>query len=307
MGETQSARRSDGWLRRKRKFDEMAADLSTVLAGKANKILCPLCLREFEESDIEENLTEEHVIPSSAGGTITTLACRTCNSECGNDIDSHLARVFRIEEARRTGGEVGARIKIKDSIGSPAQVTFTPNGLHFRLAPTTPYAGNALLERFLQYAKGERHLNLRFLNNIDSSKLVASMIKTAYLGLFVDWGYRYILLPNTGWVRTGIRRAGPDRECLEQLILPATITDIGELPAGPTRMSFGAVCNGINVACSVINGVLGPGAFWALLPPIFDMNTGNCTGLQRAAGSIRGKSLSITFSGDGPAILRQDS
>ena len=53
-----------------------------------------------------------------------------------------------------------------------------------------------LLERFVQYSKGERDLNLRFSNNIDSSKLVASMIKAAYLGLFVDWGYRYVVLPN---------------------------------------------------------------------------------------------------------------
>ena len=116
---TQSAGRSDGWLRRKRKFDEMAADLSKVLAGKANVILCPLCLKEFEESDVEKNLTEEHVIPSSAAGRITTLTCRTCNSECGSEIDSHFARVFRIEEARQSGGQVDARIKIRDSVGSP--------------------------------------------------------------------------------------------------------------------------------------------------------------------------------------------
>ena len=107
-------------------------------------------------------------------------------------------------------------------------------------------------------------------------------------------------------MRTGIKRAGPDRECFEQLVIPATITDIGELPVTPTRMSFEAVCNGINVACSVINGVLGPGAFWALLPPMFDMNTGSCTGLQRAAESIRGRSLTITFNRDGPAVIREN-
>ena len=285
----------------------MAADLSTVLAGRADKILCPLCLREFAERDIEENLTEEHVVPSSAGGKITTLTCRICNSESGSEIDSHFARVFRMEAARLTGGEVDARIKIRDGVGSPAHVSFTPSGLHCRLEPTTGYAKKVLLERFVQYARGERELNFHFLNNIDPSKLVASMIKAAYLGLFVDWGYRYVVLPNRDWVRAGIRRAGPERECFERLVILATITDIGELPATPTRMSFDAVCNGINVACSVINGVLGPGGFWALLPPMFDMNTGNCTGLQRAAESIRGKSVTVTFNGDGPAVIRASS
>src|ERR1035438_10135188 len=125
MADTQAAARSDGWLRRKRKFDEMSSDLSTVLAGRTGNILCPLCLKEFGESDIEDNLTEEHVIPSSADGRITTLTCRSCNSVSGSEIDSHFARVFRIEEARQTGATIDARIKIRNGVGSPAQVSFT--------------------------------------------------------------------------------------------------------------------------------------------------------------------------------------
>jgi hypothetical protein len=307
MAETQATGRSDGWLRRKRKFDEMSADLSSVLAGKKDRILCPLCLNEFDENDIETNLTEEHVIPSSADGRVTTLTCRPCNSACGSEIDSHFARVFRIEEARQTGGPIDARIKIRNSVGSPVQVSFTENGLHCRLEPTTPYVRDVLMERLARYAKGERELNFAFTNNVDSSKLVASMIKAAYLGLFVDWGYRYVLLPNTEWVRIGIKRSGVERENLEQLVIPATIIDAGELPATPTRMSFSAVCSGVNVSCSIINGVLGPGAFWALLPPIFDLNAGSFASLRRAAESIRGKSLTITFNGDGPAVIQENS
>jgi len=59
MADTQAAARSDGWLRRKRRFDEMSSDLSTVLAGRTGKILCPLCLKEFGEIDLEDNLTED--------------------------------------------------------------------------------------------------------------------------------------------------------------------------------------------------------------------------------------------------------
>jgi hypothetical protein len=78
------------------------------------------------------------------------LTCRTCNSESGSEIDNHFARVFRIEEARLTGGEVDAQIKIRDSVGSPAQVSFTPSGLHCRLESTTEYARKVLLERCVQ-------------------------------------------------------------------------------------------------------------------------------------------------------------
>lgn len=169
MADTQEAARSDGWLRRKRKFDEMSLDLSTVLAGRKGKLLCPICLKEFGESDIEDSLTEEHVIPSSADGRITTLTCRSCNSASGSEIDSHFARVFRIEEARQTGAAINARIKIRNGVGSPAQVRFTENGLHCQLAPTTPYVRKVLIERLTQYAQGERELNFTFNNNIDAS------------------------------------------------------------------------------------------------------------------------------------------
>ncbi len=94
---------------------------------------------------------------------------------------------------------------------------------------------------------------------------------------------------------------------MEQLVIPATITEIGELPEKPTRISLSAVCSGVKVSCSIINGVLGPGAFWALLPPIFDLNEGRIASLQRLAQSILGKSLTITLYGDTPAVIRVNS
>jgi hypothetical protein len=146
---------------------------------------------------------------------------------------------------------------------------------------------------------------LRFINNIDPSKLVASMVKAAYLGLFVDWGYRYPLLPMTDWVRRGIKHSGPERECFGKIVIQANITDVGELPKAPTRMSFEAICGGIRVPCSIINDVLGSGAFWVLLPPIGDLTSGNCASLERAADSIRGKSITITLNPNAPAVIRE--
>jgi hypothetical protein len=39
---------------------------------------------------------------------------------------------------------------------------------------------------------------------------------------------------------------------------------------------------------------------------MFDMNAGGCFGLQRAAESIRGKSLTVTFNGDGRGVIREN-
>lgn len=42
---------------------------------------CPTCLRDFPISSNE--ITEEHIVPDSSGGKITTFLCRTCNSSFG--------------------------------------------------------------------------------------------------------------------------------------------------------------------------------------------------------------------------------
>lgn len=292
-----------GAKKRKLLFKEMAADLSAVLAGKRNVILCPLCMREFGADDLEsKKLDIEHVIPASAGGKILTLTCKKCNSRCGSDIDSHFARRFRLEKAMATGGEVSARLKGKD-FGAPAFLTFSPERLDIKSAPTTPEMAALLKERAHQYAAGERGFNLRVIDNIDRTKLVASIVKAAYLGLFVDWGYKYAVLPMLDWVRKGIRESGKERDCFLKIVIGGRLTDFAALGKEPTRMSFDAVCGGVKVSCSIINGVLGKGVFWAFLPPISNLNTGNCDGLERAAEAVRGKPIRITFTPEGLASI----
>ncbi|AWD22955.1 hypothetical protein B6K69_15800 [Fuscovulum blasticum] len=43
---------------------------------------CPTCLRDYPISSKE--ITEEHIVPDSCGGKITTFLCKTCNSSFGH-------------------------------------------------------------------------------------------------------------------------------------------------------------------------------------------------------------------------------
>ncbi len=151
------------------------------------------------------------------------------------------------------------------------------------------------MQRFRQYEAGDREVNLTLNNNVDTVKLSAAIVKMAYLALFKDWGYKYVLLPNRDWIRRGIRFDGEEREWLAHLAVPATLTDKGDLPEEPTRISFETNCNGINVACCFISALPGMGSVWVVLPPMFDMNAGHHLGLQRAAEYLLGKSLTIRF------------
>ena len=96
-------------------------------------------------------------------------------------------------------------------------------------------------------------------------------------------------------MRKGIRFDGEERQWLASLAIPITLTDKGDLPETPIRISFEANVGGINVACSIIKALPGVGSMLVILPPMFDMSVGHHTGLDRAAQSILGKSLSISF------------
>ena len=277
-------------------FRSMAADLSGVLPMKQNVILCPLCLEEFGEHDINpDTLSEEHVIPQSAGGKLTTITCKKCNNTAGTDLESHFSRAFRIERARRGEGEITGKLKMRGGVSAPTRTTFTEQGLHINVDPKSPYAANDLLQRFRQYAAGEREATFTLDSNVDGVKLSAAIVKMAYLALFKDWGYKYALLPNRDWVRHGIRFGGEEREWLARLVIPANLTDKGDLPEAPTRISFETNCNGISVACCFINAFPGVGSVWVVLPPMFDMNVGHHLGLERAAEYLLGKSFTIKF------------
>ncbi len=125
-------------------FRSLAADLSSVLPMKQNVILCPLCLDEFGEGDISpDTLSEEHIIPQSAGGRLTTITCKKCNNTAGGEIDSHFARVFRIRRARRGEGEISGKLKLRGGVSAPARVRFTEQGIHVNVEPQGAYVATS--------------------------------------------------------------------------------------------------------------------------------------------------------------------
>lgn len=62
--------------------------------------LCPECLTPFKENEISK-LTEEDVPQASLGGSRITLTCRSCNSNCGSQIDVHLLEALKASEQKK--------------------------------------------------------------------------------------------------------------------------------------------------------------------------------------------------------------
>lgn len=177
--------------------------------------------------------------------------------------------------------------------------------MHFHLKPTTPEMKRLLVDRAIQYATAERQLRLQMIDGLSLSKCLASIAKAAYLGLFVDRGYAYILLPSLGPIRRAINDEGPDRERLTEVILPCEITGFKDLPDAPDRITFETrSLAGIPVCLSLINLRNRSGAAWAIFPPGTNVNTGAWNGLAKAAAALRGKSnLHVEVKPGGEVVL----
>jgi hypothetical protein len=293
-------------------FDRLEADLRKNIIGKSGVVWCPMCLKEFGPGAAEhlkgipeeEWLTEEHVIPESTGNQEVTLTCKSCNSSLGHQIDSHLARKVRLDRAVKLGEKMKGTLRWPGG-GAPVDVSHGADGtVHLHLKPTTSQMATQFMERARKYASGERQVSLTIDSRLDMRKFVASVAKAAYLGMFVDRGYGYILLPSLEPIRRAIMKDGPDRERLFEVIVPCGQMEVTDLPGVPDRLTFEMTSlGGVPVCLSHINMRNASDSAWMVLPPGTNVNTGGWDGLARAAQSIRGKPMHVEVDPDGTVRL----
>src|SRR5687768_14765114 len=62
--------------------------------------ICPICLDTIPVSD-RSKISEAHIIPKSAGGSMWTLACSKCNSEAGTTFDKWFGEYVRLRQENK--------------------------------------------------------------------------------------------------------------------------------------------------------------------------------------------------------------
>lgn len=63
---------------------ELSQELCRFDMSFRGKFRCPTCFQDFSTASSGDDITEEHVIPKSVGGKLTTLLCKACNSRFGH-------------------------------------------------------------------------------------------------------------------------------------------------------------------------------------------------------------------------------
>lgn len=159
--------------------------------------VCPICLKEFSEKDLdtslENHLTLEDVPPRSLGGKSNILTCKKCNNTCGHEIDAHLVnRVKELDQSKFFWGSE-AKVKVKkNGFKVNGVMKIDSNGtmtmLHSELNndPT-------ILREFLKLVRKDEIINVTFMaKKVNDERLRIALLKTGYLLFFQRYGYSLI-------------------------------------------------------------------------------------------------------------------
>lgn len=190
-----------GAKRRQRLFEHFRADQQQhcSFAPSDGHVLCPLCWNEVPFAD----LTLEHIVPRSVGGTTKTISCSRCNPRHGSSIDSHVATYLKCLDALRGNGTLRGTLHIN---GHRAAVNIAPTGDPRRLeivgAASNPRAVDGIRADMDANLVDELALNFQF--GYAPGSVNRSLIRTAYLAMFHEWGYSYAKLPVVQAVRRWI-------------------------------------------------------------------------------------------------------
>jgi hypothetical protein len=206
--------------------ERLAASLQKFYPKFLDCWMCPTCLRVIPCSRHEE-ASEAHIVPQAAGGSITTVLCRSCNSQFGTQQDRWLGEFLRIVRSNQPfpfSAPSRNNYFVYDGIRVGGTCDFQPGtGVRFLLDSerTNPAALKAILRssliavlsRRLPQQSPEMH-TVSFPVPILGHKelLEVGFLTSAYLLWFRELGYSWVLQRHLAPIREQIRN--PARQVL---------------------------------------------------------------------------------------------
>jgi hypothetical protein len=164
--------------------------------------ICPICLDQFQESDIVSSnvknfLTEEDAPPAKLNGRRIALTCKECNSTAGHQIDNHLInRIRENDDNNFYKGSVQCRNFNFEGEKITAEITSNGDGT-LKVLHRNKNNNPTLIDKFFYGIKNKTIgplLNLEPKNyNVDSERVNLALLKTSYVITFSKFGYIFLL------------------------------------------------------------------------------------------------------------------
>ncbi len=188
----------------RKKLSTFTDELQTIYSRYKFVFKCALCLRDFSIKDIEEGrVINAHIIPGKLGGSITTIACRCCDSRIGHDIEGPTINYLHdsdVIQGRKSGKMRG---KSYVSIGNklcPTQVSSTSDGKIVVKILNPAHVAKFFEQNFVK-PPFQIRMYLQQSRKARDDKVAPLLLKMAYLAAFDQYGYTYILQKELDWIR----------------------------------------------------------------------------------------------------------
>ena len=181
------------------------------------EFICPICLQEFTHKDIYK-LSKEDAPLASLGGKQICVTCKDCNNRCGHEIDVYLSNyVDYIERSKMysgTSGKIAIKFKSDEVFG---QLKMSGNGRGTVRVPMTDKGNNP--DKAKDFTSTTRKDDYLWIRNVyyvqDTFKAQVAMLKTAYIILYANLGYSFILDKSYDTVREQILNA--DKQVISKI------------------------------------------------------------------------------------------
>jgi len=214
-------------------FIQLADNLARMTGRSSNLLLCPLCLQEYSEDALDSEdpeLTEEHIIPEILGGELLTLTCKSCNNTHGTKLDAHLIQMLRVRDAFAGVGDLQLRGRIGIG-GNQFAAHFNVGDRAFEMQGGKP----ALVDKASEDLREGRvdTIDLNFAFEYIANRAYSALFRIAYLAMFRELGYSYILYPAAGVVREIISHPEHPPDTLGDLV--AELRNISGEYLGPLQ------------------------------------------------------------------------
>lgn len=197
---------------RRKLFSIYSSNLSFYKTEKKDVFLCPVCLNEFSKEDSDTNpskLALAHVIPRSIGGKLKTLICAQCDSKIGAQYDRHV--LLEKENFDRQKGNSDAfkyaHLTLKDGDRIPIMLNWdgpTDPQIIISNPVSRKYPAAKWREDIGKFTglSGEFDFSIEFKEEVvDPKKRNISLLYSAFLMMFHQFGYEYVLSRNVDRIR----------------------------------------------------------------------------------------------------------
>ncbi len=178
-------------------YNLYSRNLSFHNPSYADKFMCPICLREFGRDALANQLLDRaHVVPKSMGGKLKTLTCRDCNNRHGAKLDSQLVAWVNFQDTilGKSRKPIRGRV-IAGKRSQPANIHFPEDNESPIKIGLIPEYSDPKMVKEIKYAFESNidHISFTLDSTYSESLSRVAILSSAYLMMFVYFGYGYIM------------------------------------------------------------------------------------------------------------------